>query len=148
MSEARHANHDRQLRVFLSHSSADVAFARKLRNLLFERANAQVFTDEDLSAGEDWITKLRLELDVADVVVALLTPASVDSKWVLHEIGAAWALEKPIVSVITRRDLLNKMPAALNKRANVIELVDVESARNADRFVKAFEDSVAAAHAA
>jgi len=147
MTESRHAIRQRPVQVFLSHSTADVVFARKLRNLLFQRANAQVFTDEDLSAGEDWKTRLRHELDAADVVVALLTPSSVDSNWVLHEIGAAWGLAKPIISVITRRDVLNKIPVSL-KGTDVIELADVEGAKNADRFVKAFEEIMATANVA
>jgi hypothetical protein len=77
------------IRVFLSHSYDDMVLAKHLRNLLSHRANAQVFTTEELSAGEKWEAKLRDELDAADVVVALLTPQSVDSPWVLQEIGAA-----------------------------------------------------------
>jgi len=128
--------------VFVSHSNVDMVFARKLRNLLSQRVNAQVFTTEDLSAGERWETKLRNELAATDVLVALLTPNSVHSSWVLHEIGAAWALEKPIIPVVTRRDVLNNMPVSL-EGANVIELADVESADSSDKFVDAFEDWLA-----
>jgi nucleoside 2-deoxyribosyltransferase len=113
MSAVTHSKQRRPVRVFVSHSNADLVFARKLGNLLSQRVNAQVFTTEDLSAGEKWETKLRHELASADVVLALLTPNSVDSSWVLHEIGAAWALGKPIISVITRRDVRNKMPVPL-----------------------------------
>jgi nucleoside 2-deoxyribosyltransferase len=137
----------RRIRVFVSHSNVDMVFARKLRNLLTQRANAQVFTTEELSAGGNWASKLRHELAAADVVVALLTPGSVDSSWVLHEIGAAWALQKPIIPVITRRDVLNKMPLSL-QGSEAIELTDVENAKNADRFVGAFEDRLATAHIA
>jgi hypothetical protein len=65
----------------------------------------------------------------------------------LQELGAAWALKKPIIPVVTRRDVLNNMPIPLDG-SNVIELADVESAASADKFVGAFEDSVAAAHVA
>lgn len=134
---------DRPLRVFISHSNTDMVLARKLRNLLFQRANAQIFMAEDLSAGEGWETKLRQNLTEADVVLALLTPSSVDSQWVLHEIGAAWALHKLIIPVISRRDVLNKMPISLQD-AQAIELNDLETPENADRFVDAFENSATA----
>jgi nucleoside 2-deoxyribosyltransferase len=144
MSQAR--NSKRQpLKVFISHSNVDMVFARHVRNLLVQRVNAQVFTTEDLSAGEKWESKLRNELSSTDVVVALLTPHSVDSSWVLHEIGAAWALEKPIIPVVTRRDVLNKLPVSL-EGAHIIELTDVETREHADKFVDAFEESLAAAH--
>ena len=142
----KHSKHQ-LLRVFISHSSVDQVFARKMRNLLFHRANAQVFTADDLSAGEKWETKLRNELSSADVVVALLSPNSVESSWVLHEIGAAWALQKPIIPVVTRRDVLNKIPVSL-EGAKVIELADVESPENAEKFLGAFEKSMATLHLA
>jgi nucleoside 2-deoxyribosyltransferase len=147
MSSVMHGKTRRPVRVFVSHSNVDLVFARKLRNLLARRANAQVFTAEDLSAGEKWEAKLRRELASADVVLALLTPNSVDSSWVLHEIGAAWALQKPIITVTTRRDVLNKMPVPLEGKT-IIELSDVESADNADKFVSAFEESLTTAHIA
>ncbi len=144
MRQTRHPKRQ-TVKVFISHSNVDTIFARHVRNLLVQRVNAEVFTTEDLSAGEKWEPKLRNELSSTDVVVALLTPTSVGSSWVLHEIGAAWALKKPIIPVVTRRDVLNKMPVSL-ERAHIIELADVETPENADRFVDAFEESLAAAH--
>jgi hypothetical protein len=147
MSEIRHSRRQRPLRVFFSHSNVDTVFVRKLGSLLERRLNAHVFTAGDLSAGEKWETKLRNELAATDVFVALLTPSAVSSSWVLQELGAAWALKKPIIPVVTRRDVLNNMPIPLDG-SNLIELADVESAASADKFVGAFEDSVAAAHVA
>ncbi len=146
MRQTRHSKHQR-VKVFISHSNVDMVFARHVRNLLFQRLNAQVFTIEELSAGEKWQSKLRNELSSTDVVVALLTPHSADDKWVLHEIGAAWALEKLIIPVVTRRDVLNKMPVSL-ERSHIIELADVETPENADKFVDAFEESLASAQLA
>jgi predicted nucleotide-binding protein len=73
MSQPRNPKRQ-QPRVFISHSNVDAVFARHVRNLLVQRLNAQVFTTEDLSAGEKWQSKLRNELSSTDVVVALLTP--------------------------------------------------------------------------
>jgi nucleoside 2-deoxyribosyltransferase len=142
-----HSRHPKRqsVKVYISHSELDTVFARHVRNLLVQRVNAQVFTTEELSAAEKWKPKLRNELSSADVVIALLTPSSVDNKWVLHEIGAAWALEKPIIPVVSRRDILNKMPLSLES-AHIIELTDVETREHADKFVDAFEESLAAAH--
>jgi hypothetical protein len=77
-------------------------------------------------------------LTEADVVLALLTPGSVDSKWVLHEIGAAWAMQKLIIPVVSQRDILNKMPIPLQD-TQAIELSDLANPLNADRFVNTFE---------
>jgi nucleoside 2-deoxyribosyltransferase len=150
MSQARHPKRQ-QVKVFISHSEADLVFARNVRKLLVQRVNAQVFTTEDLSAGEKWEPKVRSKLSSTDVVVALLTPHSVGSSWVLLEIGAAWALEKPIMPVVTRRDVLNQMPASLEGSSHILELADVETGKNEDKFIDAFEafkETLAAAHLA
>lgn len=131
--------------VFISHSIVDREFARKVRNLLFFRANAQAFLTEDRSAFEKWESKLRSELSAADVVVAFLSPNSVEFSRVLYEIGAAWALRKPIILVVTRRDVSNKIPVSL-EGTKVIELTDVESPENEEKFLAAFEKSFAAVH--
>ena len=146
MAQAKHPKYQ-PVKVFIIYSDADVVFARHVRNLLVYRANAQVFTTEDLSAGQKWQSKLRNELSSTDVVVALLTPSSLTSSWVLQEIGAAWALKKPIIPVISRRDILNSVPISL-ERGLVIELTDVDTPENADKFVDAFEEGLAAVQSA
>jgi nucleoside 2-deoxyribosyltransferase len=144
MGQATH--HKRQpVKVYIIHSDVDLDFARRVRNLLFYRLNAQVCTTEEVQASEKWERKLRNELSSADVVLALLTPHSVDFSRVLHEIGAAWALGKLIIPVVTRRDVLNKLPASL-ERAPSIESSDVDTPENEAKFVAAFEESVTAAH--
>lgn len=70
--------------------------------------------------------------------MALLTPDSVRSSWVLQEVGAAWALKKPIVGVYTRRDVLDDMPFPL-KSLHAFELKDLSSPEAVDQFVKGFE---------
>ena len=125
------------MRVFLSHASADNVLARKVRNILWRSFDARVFTTEDLSAGENWESKLRGELAQSDYVVALLTPQSVSSNFLLHELGAAWALGKPIISVVTRRDVLNSLPLALSE-SQMIELADLDNPEISDQLVKRF----------
>ena len=110
------------LRVFLSYAAADKGYARKLRSLISKRPNLRVFTTETLSAGEDWESKLRDELSQSDIFVVLLSSNSVDSKWVLHELGAAWALDKPIIPVVTNSEVFSEIPMDLRK----VQPVEVE----------------------
>jgi hypothetical protein len=142
-----HPRHEHRIKIFLSHASVDMVLGRKVRNLISQNFNAQVFATEDLSAGEKWETKLRNELSAADVVVALLTPGSVGSSWVLQEIGAAWALRKPIVPLVTRREVLNSMPISLEPY-QAIELAGVDKPEDVERFLSALDESLAAAHVA
>jgi len=101
------------LHIFLSSAPDDRPYARKLQNLLSRRPDVTVFTTETLSAGEDWESRLREELSKCDVFLVLLSPNSVDSKWVLHELGAAWAIGKRIISIATDRRISSKIPLSL-----------------------------------
>src|SRR5258708_25936789 len=100
-------------RVFLSHDSADAEDARRIRNLLADRLRIRLFLEEDVNFGENWESKLRKALRDADVLVALLTPHAIDSTWVLQDVGAAWALGKPIIPVVRPRYVLNQFSFAL-----------------------------------
>jgi len=128
-------------RVFISHAAVDNILARKVRNLLKSSFDADVSTTEDLSAGENWELQLRRELSESDYVVALLTPQSVRSTVVLHDLGAAWALRKPIISLITRRDVLNTIPLAANEY-QMIELEDVDNPAMSDELARRFSQII------
>jgi hypothetical protein len=91
--------------------------------------------------------KVRTELLAADVVVALLTPSAVASSWVLQEIGAAWALRKPIIPMVTRRGVLNSIPISLEP-FQAIELAGVEKPEDVERFLSALDESLAMANVA
>src|SRR5579862_8903389 len=127
---------DDPIKVFLSYSQGDKDFARKIRNLLSQRLNVKMFTDEDLSAGGDWTSRLRQEIEDANVVVALLTPQSITSNWVLQEVGAAWGIGKPIISIVTEKSVHTRWPIQLNSEM-ALELKDLDTPESAERFVSA-----------
>ena len=101
----------------------------------------QVFLDEDLSAGENWQSKLRKELENADVFVALLTPLSVADSWLLQETGAAWALEKPIIPLVSRSDILDRFPIQLRSYPS-LNLKDLDTTAGSERFAGALEQAL------
>jgi len=130
------------LRIFLSYAASDRIDANKLRDLLSRRPNVRVFTTEMLSAGEDWKSKLKDELSKCDVFWVLLSPNSVDSKWVLQELGAAWAIEKPIIPVVTHPELISKIPVALS-RHQFINVKDIDKPEIINRVLAPYEDDLA-----
>jgi hypothetical protein len=133
------------LRIFLSHTPADNAHARKLRNLLSHRLNLRVFTTGTLSAGEDWRSKLKDELFQCDIFMVLLSPNSVESPWVLQELGAAWGLNKPIIPVITNPEVLTKIPVALSKVQSV-DINNIENPEAINQILERYEEEVATSH--
>jgi nucleoside 2-deoxyribosyltransferase len=115
MSETKRAKGtDQRPSIFLSYSQSDAEFAKKVRKVL-SCLEVRIFTHEELSAGENWQEKLKAEIKSADLVIALATPKTLDSSWVLQELGAAWALKKPIIAIgSSRSDLINRLPLKLS----------------------------------
>jgi len=105
----------KNIHVFLSYSLFDKEYAHKLHRILSQRFDYRVFTTELLSAGEDWKSKLKDELLRCDIFVVLLSSNSLHSGWVLSVLGAAWALNKPIILVITHFEVILEIPMYLRK---------------------------------
>ncbi len=88
--------------VFVSHTSGDLAFARKLTHEL-ERQGASVFLDADLAPGAnfgDWVNR---SIKNSDVVVFVVPPHEGSGRGALMELGAAKALNKPIFPLMPDR---------------------------------------------
>lgn len=80
-------------RVFLSHSHADKRFVRSLAAKLTSK-RIKVWIDKaELRPGDSLIEKLRSALDAVTVVVAIISPASINSPWVNKEIEIATTQE-------------------------------------------------------
>lgn len=81
--------------LFISHASSDGAFARvvevELRKVFAD--GVQVFCTSSPGAigpSSDWLTKIEERLDVAQAVIAIITPTSVERPWLWFEVGASW----------------------------------------------------------
>lgn len=109
------------IQIFITHASADRAKAQKLRNWLSRQPETSTFTADDLSAGENWQEKLRDRLAASDLILYIASRHSLESSFVLQELGAAWAFEKPIVTVLTDQASTADLPFRL-KRHQVMNL--------------------------
>lgn len=95
------------MKVFISHSSADHAaagaFVRLLRAALCGLRAADIRCTSvrgyGFPAGTDFEEQLRQEVFEAESLVALLTPTSLRSTFVLFELGARWATKHPLLMV-------------------------------------------------
>ena len=54
----------------------------------------------DIPPGADWLDTIEAELEEADAYVLLLTPQSVERRWLWYESGAAWMSERPFVPLV------------------------------------------------
>ena len=86
--------------IFISFIHEEQAVAVAVQQLL--RAflgNQNVFLSAEwqIFAGEQWLDRIKAELQPAKVVILLLSPRSVQRPWVNFEAGAAWLTGKVIV---------------------------------------------------
>lgn len=85
--------------MFVSHATADKWLARTICEKI-EQAGATTFRDDrDIDGGDDIPERLREEIERSAELLVLLTPISVNRRWVLLDIGAAWKVEKWIVPI-------------------------------------------------
>lgn len=116
-------NTKKAIRVFLSYALKDEKEANKIQRFLSKYHNIRIFSPKMLNAGELWRDKLRDEISQCDLFIVLLSPDSIDSNWVLTELGAAWALDKTIIPVYTKPEMLSKIPVELKST----ESLDISS---------------------
>lgn len=109
------------LNIFISHSSADANIAEALIKL-FQRAlnlpSATIrCTSVDgyrLPAGSRTTDTLRSEVEESKVFVGLLTNTSIQSTYVLFEMGARWASRKPLLPILAAGATPSILKAPLN----------------------------------
>lgn len=76
------------MNVFISYSGADEDWADRLREQLAHFGTEIIVWDpgSEIMPGENWALKYGKALEKADAVIVLLSPTSVKSDWVRHEI--------------------------------------------------------------
>ena len=114
----------------MSHSGEDTWVARQLAREI-ESHGARPFLDEaDVDVGAEFEEDIRKFLDVADELLVLFTPWSLERPYVWAEIGAAWIRRIPIVVVLhglTAHDFQAQpnAPVFLKKR-DIIRLNEID----------------------
>jgi hypothetical protein len=95
--------------IFISHSSADNAFTRELTDQMIE-AGLDLWVDfNGIQSGDEWLQQIQVNLDVAKMVVIVMSDNAQKSKWVEREALRAMEQKKPIHIA-----LIEKMPLPLH----------------------------------
>lgn len=134
MSKNKVEKGKQSIRVFVSYSMEDSAYANELLNHLAQQPNISVFTSDQLSAGEKWQAVIRQKLSASDYFLVLLSPASINSKWVQFELGLAWGLDKTIIPIITDREIIHKIPLDLRN----LQVLDLDALRSPELINRIF----------
>ncbi|MGE0591886.1 MAG: toll/interleukin-1 receptor domain-containing protein [Vicinamibacterales bacterium] len=95
------------IRLFISHSSADKAVAERLIELLrdalslrAEEIRCTSVEGHRLPGGADTDEEIRREINEAEAFIGIVSADSVQSLYVLFELGARWGLGKPLVPLL------------------------------------------------
>lgn len=87
--------------IFISHAHDDEAMVAELVDLIEDVLDIESkeirctsVHGYKLPPGAHTSTQLKTELNHCAVVLGIITPSSIQSNWVLFELGAAWAMEK------------------------------------------------------
>lgn len=106
--------------MFISHASKDVHLARELINCL---NNCLALPDNairctsvpgyGLDVGDDVERQLRRNIKDAKVVIGLCTPNSMQSGYMIMELGAAWVLEKRTCALLTPTMSFDALPGPI-----------------------------------
>lgn len=108
--------------VFLSYAAQDASEARNLERAL-ALAGIDVWSDTKLRVGERWREVIAAALESADVILVLITPASLASEWVALEWQTAFMQSKRVIPVLARGASYGDLPPALAD----IQAVDLHS---------------------
>lgn len=94
-------NQMEEIKIFVSHSQNDQDLAKALIELLMEALNiprtairCTSVVGHQLRGGIPIEAKLRQEINSSQIFLGLLTPRSLDSTYVMFELGARWGIEK------------------------------------------------------
>jgi hypothetical protein len=78
------------MNVYLSHSKSDRYLAKEIASYLKAQRGMDVWLpEEQLLPGDNWAAKVGSVLEDADAMVVLLSPDSMKSEWVRHDIEYA-----------------------------------------------------------
>jgi hypothetical protein len=110
--------------IFISHSSTDIqvgdALLRVLKDAFGLRSNEIRFTSHPaygLSGGADPDKTLRQEVVSSKLVIGLITADSVESQYVLFELGARWGTDGFLIPLLAGGARASDLPKPLKSHA-------------------------------
>ena len=122
--------YDNSRLVFVSHSGEDTWVARQIAREIDDHGAKSFLDEANVQVGEEFEESIRQFLDIADELLVLFTPWSLERPYVWAEIGAAWIRRIPIIVIlygltIHQFQLRPANPVFLKKR-DIVALNDIE----------------------
>ena len=135
-------NSETKIRVFISYSRKDMAFADRIEAALRIHGFETLIDREEIYAFEDWWKRIEALIGRADTVVFVLSPDAVKSKVALKEVAYAASLNKRFAPIVWRRVEDTSVPEPL-RRLNFIFFDDpARFDDDANKLVKALQTDI------
>jgi TIR domain len=134
-----------RMKIFISHSSVDSAVAEEFVELL--RAAFVISAEEirctsvagfKLEAGVDSNEQLRQEVFESAAFIALLSAASLQSNYVLFELGARWGAKRYLAPVL----ISGATPALLKAPLNAIHAISAGSQTDMHQLIDSISKNI------
>ncbi|MFY9607856.1 MAG: toll/interleukin-1 receptor domain-containing protein [Blastocatellia bacterium] len=116
----------KSLRFFVTHSSKDVEFARRLAADLQASGLGGFIDMYSIHPGDDFVARINKGLEECDVYIPILSFDALKSPWCMEEINAAIALSnqpsrqgKPSIITVLVEDCAAQMPPLLQNRLHI-----------------------------
>lgn len=123
-------------RTFLSYSSKDQAFVDSLFARLRSSGHYAWLNTESIPKGENWLAEMRSALQTTKVLILVVSPESMASKWVKEEWKTFLASNKQILPILHRE---TKVPRSLSK----IEMIKTDHKDWETKLLRAIEQGLA-----
>ena len=105
--------------IFISSQSKDREWVRRLVDALSEQA-LRVWHDEvQVKPGDSWSDRIEEGLRESTHIVLVITPETARSNWVAFELGAALALQKPLIPVVAEDTPSEDIPGPIKLRRHL-----------------------------
>ena len=116
------------MKVFISHSHADMWLTKKIAEDLREKGIECFFDDSDMDLGDTLTDRIKSEIKQSTHFLVLMTSAASNSKWMPYELALADFQELVIIPIIHNVDknqifemLISKPRYDLNSFDRVVE---------------------------
>ncbi len=130
-------------KVYISYSHPDGAWARKFAQRLTELGLNAWFDQLSIPLGQDRAEATEKGLRESDIVVFLINQDNVNSPNLLFELGAALAMKKTIVPVISQDEPIPQLPFPLLRRQGLVRTSPEETAQEFARAIEAVSQEAA-----
>jgi hypothetical protein len=119
-------------RIFISYSSKDEDFVKRLYDKLRASGQPVWLNTESIPKGERWYDEMVKGLTETDLMILILSPDAIKSKWVQQEWKTFLETQKAVLPILCRE-------ARVPRKLMALEMIDAQDSNWYDKLLKAIE---------